>query len=134
MLVERAPVGGAASDGGHRELGPVARAAPARVALVLQVAHVRPALSTQLTQRGPQGLVEAPQLLVVENVAPLRIEGGPPEDLVGQEVADAGETVLIHQASLERGGCRPARWNPQRGGQLGPGHGQGIGTQLALVG
>ncbi len=135
MLVERTPVGGAASHGGHRELCAVAWATPVPVAFLLKLAHVRPTPAAQLTQRGAQGLVQMRELLVVEGGAASRVEAGPPEDLVDQEVAQAGQTLLVHEARFQRcGRSGPCGRYPKGGGQLGPGHGQRIGAQPALVG
>jgi hypothetical protein len=134
VLVFRAPVGGATADRGHRELGSVAGATAARMTFLLELAHVRPTLTAELTQRGAQGLVQNSKLLVVEGVAALRVETGAPEDLVGQQVAHAGQTLLVQEVRLERRRRGPGRRHPQGGGQLGLSYGQGIGTEPALVG
>ena len=60
--------------------------------LLHELAHVRAAPAPELAQRRAQGLVQRPQLRVAERGPALGIQPGPPQDLVGQEVPDAGQS------------------------------------------
>ena len=73
-----------------------------------------PPAAAELAQGRTQGLVQGAHLVVAERVPPLRVEAGPPQDLVGEEVADAGQAFLIHEACLEGGrSARPRRVDPR---------------------
>ncbi len=59
-------------------------------------------------QRGPERVPHGPQqvALLIGGQAPGgpgRVDAGPPQDLVGQQVADPGDPVLVQQMGLDRG-------------------------------
>ena len=58
-----------------------------------------------------------------------RIDAGPPEGLVAQQVAEAGDARLVHDHRLHR---RPAPGGD--GAQLRQGEVEGVGTETVLVG
>jgi hypothetical protein len=63
---------------------------------------------TAVLQRGPERVPHGPQqvALLVRGQAPGgpgRMDAGPPQDLVGQQVADPGDPVLVQQMGLDRG-------------------------------
>src|ERR1700722_869902 len=100
--MRRAPPRGPAPDRRADQLGPVPRAATARPALRAEIAGMGPAAGDELGQAGAQLAVEAADLERAE--APGRAqrrEAGPPEDLVGDEVADAGDAALVEQPGLD---------------------------------
>ena len=84
----------------------------------------------QPIEPGPDVAVEPPDLVLAQAPRrPLRVQPRPPEDLVGEQVAQAGDPVLVHQAGLQRRGALP-----QCGPQLAQGEGQGVGTEQLLIG
>ncbi len=89
---------------------------------------MRPSATPQLAHRAAHGPVQGAQLRVGERCAARRIQSGPPQDLVGQQVADARQPPLIHQAGFER------RRTGQGVAELDPGDGECVGTEPALVG
>ena len=53
---------------------------------------------------GPHGPAQAGQLVGVEvDPAAARVDPGPPQGLVGQQVAHPGQRLLVEQAGLDRG-------------------------------
>ena len=134
-LVGRTPVGRSPAHDGTSELGPVAGASSTGPALLHELAHVRPTPATEPAQSRANGLVQHPQFGVAEWGATLGIQAGPPQHLVGQEVADAGQSCLIQQPGLERGRAAGPRRRPgQSLPELGQGDGERIGPESALVG
>ena len=99
------------------------RAAPSRGQVApadagdLQVASVAAAPLGEQLDGASQLLVEARGLVRVERSAgPGRVEARPPQDLVGEQVADARDVALVEQPGLQRGAaggegrterCRP---------------------------
>ena len=59
---------------------------------------------------------------------------GPPQDLVGQQVAHAGQALLVHQPRLERGDRARPRRRRQRGAHVGERGRQRVGPEPVLVG
>ncbi len=75
------------------------------------------------------------QLVVVERRAATGGQPGPPEDLVGQQVADTGQALLVHQARLQR--CRRPvvpRTNCEGRPELGQRHAERVGAETPHVG
>ena len=78
----------------------------------------------------PQGSGEAGGLGGVERGGgPVRVEAGPPEELVDEEVAEPGDAVLVEQDGLERAAA-PRQELPQLGG----GDGERVDAEPVLVG
>ena len=94
------------------------------------VAGVRAAPLPQHPQGGPDRCVEASDLVVAQRVrGPGRIDACPPERLVGEQIAEAGDARLVHQHGLHR---RGASGDHRR--EVGTGERHGIGTEAVLVG
>ena len=79
--------------------------------------------------------MQGAQLGIGERRPPVRCQPGPLEDLVGEQVAHAGQPFLVHEASFEgRRHSRPPRRDRQGGPQVGQGHRERVGSEPALVG
>ena len=88
-----------------------------------------PPRSWSSSQGGPQVAVQPPLLGRVERSGrPGRVEAGSPQDLVGQQVADAGDAGLVEQSGLQR---RPA--GVERVAQLPEGQVHGVEPEAGLV-
>jgi hypothetical protein len=91
---------------------------------------VRTTAHHEVIERPTQVAVETTQLSGRQAAGgPSGVETGPPQDLVGQKVPDAGDPSLVEQTRLQRltavGQCPP---------ELGGGHDQRIDAENALVG
>src|SRR6478672_1991830 len=105
-LVERARVGGATSDCAAQERGTVLRAVETGSPGRREVAGVRTPPLPEDPQVVPDGPVQALHLVVGQFVGgPGRVDAGPPQRLVAQQVAEAGDAGLVHDHGLDR---RPA--------------------------
>src|SRR5579863_5528990 len=98
------PVGGPATDLSPTKGGAVKWAMPRWAALLHQVTGVGTAANGQVLDRLADGPRQPSLLNRVERVAGANgREGGPPQDLVDEQVAQSGEARLIHEAGLECG-------------------------------
>ena len=67
--------------------------------------RVHPAVLQRDPDRVPQGPQQVALLIGGQAPGgPGRMDAGPPQDLVGQQVADPGDPVLVQQMGLDRGG------------------------------
>src|SRR5581483_12083665 len=109
-----ARIGGAPADRPAGEFGAVPRAASAPHPCLLEVTGVGPAACLELGDGGADVTVELAPLPRRERARGAGgVEPGSPQDLVRQQVAEPGDTLLVHEAGLERGGA-----GVERGDQL----------------
>ena len=91
---------------------------------------MRSAPLAQLRERRPQVTVEAAQLVRGQRPGRAgRVEAGPPQHLVGDEVADAGQPGLVHETGLQgrlAGG--------EEGGEVARREAHRVGAEAVLVG
>src|SRR5262245_14855207 len=93
--------GRAGADRATDERGAVLRADAAGMALGHQIAGVRAATSEEVGERLTEMAMQAPQLGRRQRARrPGGVEPGPPQRLVGDEVAHAGQPRLIEQPRL----------------------------------
>src|SRR3954454_17086354 len=103
VLLLAAEPGRPAADGGAPHRGAAARAVLAGPAVADDLAGVHAATLDRAPDRHPQLAVQGRGLVAVEVLG--RYAGrhrGLPERLVGQQVADAGDRVLVEQTGLHR--------------------------------
>src|SRR5215207_94108 len=107
VLVLRAPAGRAAADLGGRQLRAVAGADPAGPRPGELAAAGAAGLEGAADGR-PDGPPQPGQLVGIEiDAAPAGVDPGPPQGLVGQQVAHPGQRLLVEQAGLDRGPAAP---------------------------
>src|SRR5256885_15750466 len=100
-LVEGAGVGRAASDGAPSQGRAVLGAMESWAARRREVAGVGTAAAAEDAQRVADGAVESLHLVVTEVLREAsRVDTGAPQDLVAQEVAEAGDARLVHEHGL----------------------------------
>src|SRR5450759_1046182 len=129
-LVHRTPVGGATTDGVPAQRRAIARTEAAGVAGRHEIAGVGAASSPQDPEGGADRPGEASLFGSVEGRGGSGgVDPGPPEDLVDEEVAEPGDSSLVHQGGLDRGSTVP-----DRGSQLGRVDGEGVDAEAVLVG
>src|SRR6476469_1766861 len=104
-LLRRAPEGRPAADGGALHLGAASRAQGAAPACGDDVAGMGPAAADGRARRRAHLAAQAVELLGAQPAGrAARIQAGAPQDLVGQQVADARHHGLVHEARLQRRG------------------------------
>jgi phosphatidylglycerol:prolipoprotein diacylglycerol transferase len=127
-LVPGAPVGGPAPDDAAGERLTVPRAEPALAASGHQVTGMGAAPPDELGEGGADAPRQSPDLGPLEGSGRASgVEPGPPQGLVDQQVAEAGQASLVHEPGLERG-AGPV----EDGGQLGGPDRGGVGTEAVL--
>ncbi len=109
LLVERTPPTRAPTNLCGDQCGTVFRATTPRVTLVHEIAHVRTSPGAQLAQRGPQVAMERFEFSVRKCISSFGRQPGPPQGLVSEKIPDAGQPMLIEEASLQWGDLA-SRW------------------------
>src|SRR5581483_7780721 len=125
VLVRGARVGGAATDRAAQERGAVLGAPATRYAGHLQPAKVGTAALGEFRDRRAEVAKQARNLGWRERArGARRVESGAPEHLVGDEVAEPGDTPLVHQ---------PCGAVGESGAKLGGRDRRGVKTEPRLV-
>ena len=115
VLVDRAPVGGPAAHGLAAQLGPVAGQRPPAPRCSMSSPMCEPPRRPSWRKVARSSLCRTRSSSSRQRRPPGRVEAGAPEDLVGQQVAHAGDPLLVHEARLERRRRpRPSRPDGQR--------------------
>src|SRR5882757_6703855 len=124
------PVRRAPADPGARQLGAVAWAAAPGLPLRVELPGVSAAAADGVADRPPRRPAQLVELVVGERAgAPPGRDPGLPEDLVGEQVAHAGDRALVEQPRLD--GCvAPA----DPGAELLTGHLARVGADVREVG
>ena len=96
------PPGGATSDGGPPQFRPIPRATTTGVAVGGDGPQMRPASGHQITEGDAQVPVQPADFGGIKrSCASPWCETRPPQHLIGDQIADTGEALLVKQTGFE---------------------------------